>query len=117
MRSTPPTAPCTNADPLRLSCASERRVMALAQLGGIQAQEPASHNELLNLMGAFEDVQDLGIASPFLQELILAVTQRANELHTAQGDVVSYPSGVCLGHRRLQGERKRDEQRKRACIE
>ena len=55
----------------------------LLQLGAGQAEHPARHDQLLDLLGALEDVEDLGVAGPLLQQLGLAVAERARQLDAA----------------------------------
>lgn len=45
----------------------------LLQFSGAFTQHATSNNELLNLLRAFEDVENLGIARPLLQQLIFAI--------------------------------------------
>ena len=52
---------------------STRRPRSLLELGRRQAQQSTRHHQLLNLLGALEDVQDLGVASPFLQHRLLGI--------------------------------------------
>ena len=49
----------------------------LLELGAGQAEHPAGHDQLLDLLGALEDVEDLGVAGPLLEQLGLAVAERA----------------------------------------
>src|SRR5204863_10042406 len=42
----------------------------LLEFGGRQAQQPASHHQLLNLLSPLEDVQDLAVACPLLEQCL-----------------------------------------------
>src|SRR5690606_28957329 len=53
---------------------------ALLQLGGTLAEQPPGDDQLLDLLGALEDVQDLRVPAPLLQQRVLAVAQRATQL-------------------------------------
>jgi hypothetical protein len=43
----------------------------LLEFGRGQAKQPARDDELLDLLGALEDVEDLGVPCPFLQQRLL----------------------------------------------
>ena len=52
------------------------RVTVLPGVSNVEAQMGTHANlELLNLLGALEDVQDLGVPGPLLQEGALRVTE------------------------------------------
>src|ERR1700760_4589083 len=75
---------------------------ALFELGGRLAQQLTGDDEQLDLLGALEQVEDLGVAGPLLHELALAEAGGAAQGHAAQGDVGPHPARLGLGHRRLQ---------------
>src|SRR3954454_7462822 len=49
--------------------------LALLQFGRRLVQQPPGDDELLDLLGALEDVEDLGVARPLLEQRLLAVAQ------------------------------------------
>ena len=55
----------------------------LLQLGRGLAEQPAGDDQLLDLLGALEDVEDLRVARPLLQQLVLAVADAAGQLDAA----------------------------------
>ena len=59
--------------------------------------------DILMVLRAFEDVQDLGIPGKFLQQLGLTVTQTLAQGDTAQGDVVAGSPRFGLAHGRFHG--------------
>ena len=73
----------------------------LLQLGGGESEQPSGDDQLLDLLGALEDVEDLGVAAPLLEQLGLAVAEGAGQLDAAQRDVVAQAAGLGLGHRGL----------------
>ena len=88
----PPDGPSTadSPAPWRLLTAAEARhprvrraADPLLQLGARQPQDPAGDDQLLDLLGALEDVEDLGVAGPLLQQLGLAVADGAAQLDAA----------------------------------
>src|SRR5262245_47026346 len=56
----------------------------LLQLGAALVEDAARDDQLLDLLRALEDVQDLRVTAPFLQQLGLAVAQAAAQLDAAQ---------------------------------
>ena len=58
----------------------------LLQLGRGLVEQPARDDQQLDLLGALEDVEDLRVARPLLQQLGLAVAERAGQLDAAQRD-------------------------------
>jgi hypothetical protein len=88
------------------------------ELGRRLAEQPAGDDQQLDLLGALEDVEDLGVAGPLLEQLGLAVADRAAQLDAAQRDVDAVRPALALaieasselglpvvGHpRRLQGQ-------------
>src|SRR4051794_24698206 len=65
----------------------------LLQLGARQPQHPARDDQLLDLLGALEDVEDLRVTRPLLEQLGLAVAHRAAQLDARQSDVRADPAG------------------------
>ncbi len=82
-----PDSPGQSAPPageIRCLLAGTTRMRGrLLQLGRGQTQEPAGDDQLLDLLGALEDVEDLGVAGPLLQQLVLAVADAAGQLDAA----------------------------------
>src|SRR5690606_27907469 len=64
------------------------------------AQQPAGDDELLDLLRAFEDVQDLRVTRPLLQQRLLGVAEGAGELDAFERDVHDRATRLGLGHRR-----------------
>src|SRR5918995_1306317 len=60
---------------------------ALTEVGGCLVEEHAGDDELLDLLGPLEDVEDLRVPCPLFQELRLVVPNRAAQLDTTQRDV------------------------------
>src|SRR5437588_12949703 len=77
------------------------RPALLLQLGRGLPQQQAGDDQQLDLLYAFEDVEDLDVAGPLLEQLSLAVTDRTGERDAAQRDVGAAAPRLCLGHRRL----------------
>src|SRR3954464_14290388 len=77
----------------------------LLELGAGQPEHAPGHDQLLDLLGALEDVEDLGVTRPLLEQLALGVPDRARELHARQRDVGADPARLRLGHRGLEGVR------------
>jgi len=44
----------------------------------------------LDLLGAFEDVEDFGVSGPLFQEVVFGVAEGAGQFYAAQGDVALY---------------------------
>src|SRR3954454_3639078 len=74
----------------------------LAQLGGRLAEQLARDDQQMDLLRALEDVEDLRVARPLLDQLGLAVAGGAAEAHAAQRDVGGAAAGLRLGHRSLE---------------
>src|SRR5947209_18884504 len=66
----------------------------LLQLAAGLAQQQPGHDQQLNLLGALEDVEDLDVTGPLLQQLALAVAERPGQRHAAQRDVGPGPPGL-----------------------
>ena len=49
-------------------CSTARRPSSSPEFGRRLAEQPARHDELLNLLGSLEDVEDLRVARPLLQQ-------------------------------------------------
>ena len=62
----------------------------LAQFLRVLAEQPPRDDQHLDLLRALEDVEDLRVARPLLEQLALAVAERAAQLHAAQRDVVAH---------------------------
>src|SRR5690349_19472731 len=78
-----------------------RRWVLLELRAGLP-QQSASHDQLLDLLGALEDVEDLRVARPLLEQLVLAVPDAPGQLHAPERDLAARPARLRLGHRRLQ---------------
>src|ERR1700679_4064747 len=76
--------------------------LLLAQFGGGLAEQQPCDDQQLDLLGALEDVEDLGVARPLLEQAALALAEAAAELDAAERDVDAGAPGLGLGHRGLQ---------------
>src|SRR3974390_2075822 len=76
-------------------------LMGSAQLPARLAQEAPRDDQHLDLLGALGDVEDLGVARPLLEQLGLAVADRAAELDAPERDLGDDAAGLGLGHRGL----------------
>src|SRR3954451_21423480 len=74
----------------------------LLELCGGLFQQLARDDEQLDLLRALEDVEDLRVARPLLEQLGLAVPARADQRDAAQADVGRRAARLRLGHRGLQ---------------
>src|SRR3954452_705420 len=72
---------------------------ALLQLGRRLLEQLAGDDQQLDLLGALEDVEDLGVARPLLEQLRLGVAGRAAQRDAPQRDVGAGAPGLRLGHR------------------
>src|SRR5207342_3169197 len=77
-------------------------VPCLPQFARTLTEQLPSHDKQLNLLRPLEDVEDLGVARPLLEQLALAVAEAAAELDAAEGDVDAGAARLCLRHRGLQ---------------
>ena len=67
----------------------------------LRGEQVAGDDQALDLLGPLEDVENLGVACPLLNQLGLAVAQRAGELDAAKRHLVAHSTGLGLGHRRF----------------
>src|SRR4051794_18541835 len=88
------------ADPGRMPEGS--RAGGLLELGAGLPEQSAGHDQLLDLLGALEDVEDLRVARPLLQQRVLAVAHAARELDALERDLAARAACLRLGHRRLE---------------
>src|SRR5580692_3227543 len=75
---------------------------ALAEFARVLAEELAGDDQELDLLGALEDVEDLRVAGPLLEQLGLAEADGAAELDAAEGDVDARAPRLRLRHRGLE---------------
>src|SRR3954454_22717283 len=74
----------------------------LPEFRGSLLQQLSRHDQQLELLGALEDVEDLRVPRPLLEQLVLAVPDAAAQLHAAERDVDAGAARLRLGHRGLQ---------------
>src|SRR5690554_5126297 len=72
-----------------------------AQLARAQPEQTARDDEELDLLRPLEDIEDLRVSSPLLEEIVLGVAGGAAELDAAEGDLRPGASGLRLRHRGL----------------
>src|SRR4051812_17175349 len=65
------------------------------QLRGGLPKQATGDDELLDLLGALEDVHDLGVSGPLLQQVVFRVADAAAQFHAAQRD--RRGAAACLG--------------------
>src|SRR5437763_11196348 len=70
--------------PRRWRASSMRWRERLSQFGGALAEQQPGDHEQLDLLRALEDVEDLDVAGPLLQQLALAVADRPGQGDAAQ---------------------------------
>ena len=63
-----------------LGITASRERASLLQLGGGEAEQAPRDHEQLDLLGALEDVEDLGVPGPLLEELALGSSRSAGQL-------------------------------------
>jgi hypothetical protein len=68
---------CGWRGPASASSARPPAPAGLLEFGGGLAEQAPGHDQQLNLLGALEEVKDLGVASPLLEELALGVAAGA----------------------------------------
>src|SRR5699024_11273026 len=80
-------------------------VLGLLQLLARVSEDPTGDDEQLDLLGALEDVEDLAVPGPLLEQLGLGVARGAGQLDAGEGDVHAGAPRLRLGHRGLHGVR------------
>src|SRR4051794_13038429 len=100
----PPSTRCAAGSPSRMRTARAPRPRwpPLSELGRALAEQLAGDDQQLDLLRALEDVEDLGVARPLLEQVALAVADAAAELDAAERDLDAGPPGLRLRHRGLQ---------------
>src|SRR4029077_3853707 len=87
---------------LVLSRALELGRPDLLELRRALVQDATRDHQQLDLLRALEDVEDLRVARPLLEQLGLAVAKAAAQLHAAQRDRVADAPGFRLAHAGLE---------------
>src|SRR5216683_5336489 len=80
---------------------AEERSISI-QLFAAIAQDAPSDNHQIDLLGTLEDVIDLGVAHPLLNQFPARVADRPQQLDCLLGDERDHLAGLSLGHRGLE---------------
>src|SRR5690606_15952301 len=85
----------------RLPCDAPNR--RLLQFTGCLVQQAPGNDQQLNLLGALENVEDLGVTGPFFQKLGFAIAHGGRQFDTFQCNSGCGAAGLGLGHGGLDG--------------
>ena len=70
----------------------------LFKFTGTFAQFTSGNNQLLNLLGAFKNIQDFGIARPFFQQFIFVIAHSGGQFYTLQGNFIPDTASFGFGN-------------------
>src|SRR6266851_5450068 len=77
----------------------EARPIISVQLLAAVVEDAAGHDEQIYLLSALEDIVDLRVAHPLLDQCLARVTKRTEQLDRLLRDLRDRLAGLRLGHR------------------